>query len=392
MNFLRVLLAGGVVLTVLPLHAVYAPVPEQEQGKSLVFSLKSGLLYDTNLFAASSTNVESSVFQFIPKAAYNASVTDQTFVSASYQLTLEHFDNRPGDKTLDSHEAMARVAHSFSPGTTLDVLDVFSVSRNPESLLNGLPVNSDQSLNRNELNLNLTTTPTAKAALVAKARSVSIDYRDSTVGRGLDRFENIYGVSGSYAFLPEVKGVAEVRHQDVYYKKLGEIRNKSSNYLMAGADYAVARKLTASGRLGAEWRHREAERSSTSPYAELSLKYDYTQDSFVSGGYTYALEESSDSTRFNDSKVNRAFASVQHHLTALIVASGSVTYESSVLQGRRGESNIDENTFRSGAALSYLPTKNWLVSASYDYDRINSDDHGREFVRHRVGVSASYSF
>jgi opacity protein-like surface antigen len=392
MNFLRVLLAGGVVLTALPLHAVYAPVPEQEQGKSLVLSLKSGLVYDTNLFASASANVESSIFQLIPKAAYNASVTDQTFLSASYQLTFEHFDNRPGDKTLDSHEAMARVAHSFSPGTTLDVLDVFSVSRNPESLLNGLPVNSDQSLNRNELNVNLTTAPTAKATLVAKARSVSIDYRDASVGRGLDRFENLYGLSGSYAFLPEVKAVAEIRHQDVYYKKLGEIRNKSSDYLMAGADYAFAKKLTASGRLGSEWRHRDAEQSSTSPYAELSLKYDYTQDSFVSGGYVYTLEESSDITRFNDSKVNRGFVTVQHHLTALIVASGSVTYESSVLQGRRTVSNIDENTFRSGAALSYLPTKNWTVSGSYDYDQVNSDDRGRAYVRHRVGVSASYSF
>lgn len=392
MNFLRVLLAGGLLLAASPAHAVYAPIPEQEQGKTLVLTLKSGFSYDTNLFAAASKNVESSIFLIAPKAAYNASLTDQTFLSLSYQLTLEHFDNRPGDKTLDGHEVTARVAHAFTPATTLDVLEVFQASRNPESLLNGLPLNSDQSNNRNEVNATFTTAPTAKTGLTVKARTVNYDYRDAALSRSLDRIENLYGFSGSYAILPELKAVAEARHQDVFYSKLGETKNKNSDYLMGGVDYAFAKKLTASARAGAEWRHRDAERSSTSPYAEFSMKYDYTETSFLSGGFMYTLEETSDTTRFTDTKVNRVFVSAQHHLTALVVASGSLTYESSVLQGRRGQANIDEKTTRAGAALSYLPTKNWTLSASYDVDNVSSDDRGRDMVRHRVGVSASYSF
>ncbi len=392
MNFLRVLLAFGVLLAAAPLRAVYAPVPEQEQGKSLTLTLKAGLYYDTNLFAAAAKNVESSVFQVAPKAAYNASVTAQTFFSASYQPTIEHFDNRPGDKTLDSHEAMVRLAHAFSKASTLDIVEVFNASRNPESLLNGLPVNSDQSNNRNELNGTFSTAPTSKTGLTVKTRFVNFDYRDSVVGRGLDRMENVYGLSGSFAFLPEVKAVAEVRHQDVYYSKLGETKNKSSNYLMGGVDYAFAKKLTAGARAGAEWRKRKGETDTTSPYFEGSLKYDYTETSFLSGGLMYTLEEPSDTARFTDSEVTRVFVSVQHNLTALIIASGSITYESSVLNGRQTVADVDENTVRTGVALSYVPTKNWLLSANYDLDHVRSDDRGRELVRHRVGVSASYSF
>jgi len=392
MNFLRVLLAGGLLLSASPAHAVYAPVPEQDQGKSLVLTLRSGLSYDTNVFGAASRNVESSIFTVAPKAAYNASLANQTFFSTSYQLTFEHFDNRPGDKNLDSHELTARGAHEFSRTTTLDVLDVFQVSRNPESLLNGLPVNSDQSNNRNELNATFATAPTAKAGVVVKARSVNYDYRDAVLGRTLDRLENLYGLSGTYAVLPEVKAVGELRHQDVFYRKQGEFKNKSSDYLMGGVDYAFAKKLTASGRLGAEWRHREAERATTSPYAEFSLKYDYTETSFLSAGFMRTLEESSDTTRFTDIKVNRVFASVQHQVTALIVASGSITYESSVLQGRRGQLNIDEDTTRAGVGISYLPTKNLTITASYDLDDVRSGERARTQVRHRVGVSASYSF
>jgi opacity protein-like surface antigen len=392
MNFPRALIAGGLLLTASAARAVYAPVPEQELGKSLVISVKSALAYDTNLFAASAKNVESSVFQVAPKIAYNASVTDQTFLSLSYQATVEHFEDRPGDRTLDSHEAMVRVAHAFSQTATIDVLDVFQALRNPESLLNGLPVNTDQSNRRNELNATISVAPTAKTGITAKARNTLLDYRDAALGRSLDRTENLLGLSGYYAVLPEVKAVVEARHQDVYYRKTGETKNKTSEYLMAGVDYAFAKKITASARAGAEWRQRDAEQSTTAPYAELSLKYEYLAASFLSGGVVFTLEETSDLARFNDTKVNRAFINVQHHVTALIVASGSLIVESAELQGRRGQLDLAEDTVRAGAALSYLPTKNWTIAASYDVDRVRSEDRTREMVRHRVGLTASYAF
>lgn len=392
MNLLRVFLVAGLLLAANPARAVYAPVPEQDQGKSLVVTLRSGLSYDTNIFGAATRNVESGVFTLAPKVAYNASVTANTFVSTSYQLTLDHFENRPGDQLLDSHEVTARAAHAFSSVSTLDVLDVFTATRNPESLLSGLPLNADQSNNRNELNGTFSTAPTPKSNITVKARNVIYDYRDATLGRSLDRIENLYGLSGSYAVLPEVKAVGELRRQDVFYRKLGEVKNKTSDYLMGGVDYALAKKLSATGRLGAEWRHRDAERSTTTPTAEFSLKYDYTETSFVSAGFMYTLEETSDPARYTDTKVRRVFASVQHHLTALIVASGSLTYEPSVLQGRRGTTNVDEKTTRAGVALTYLPTKAWVVSAHYDVDDVNSGERARDMTRHRVGVSATFSF
>jgi hypothetical protein len=161
---------------------------------------------------------------------------------------------------------------------------------------------------------------------------------------------------------------------------------------MGGVDYAVARKLSLSSRLGIEWRQRAAQRDATAPFAEFSAKYDYTENSFLIAGFGYNLEETSDTVRFNDSKAKRLFVNVQHALTALIVASGSVTYEPSTLQGKRGVANVDEDTVRVGGALSYLPTKNWIISASADYDRTNSDDPVRNLKRKRAGLTATYTF
>jgi predicted porin len=392
MSYLSRALVVVTLAAAVPAFGVYAPIPEQEQGKDFTFSLRAGLAHDSNLFGAAGNEVGSAVWTIAPRAAYNASLRNQTFFSASYGLTLDQFDNRPGDKLLDSHEAALRLAHAFSKATKLDVRNVFSIARNPESLLSGVRVNTDQSFTRNQFDARAVTPLSAKISGTAKFRSILLEYRDTPLGRSLDRVENLYGLAADYAVLPEVKAVVEYRHQDVFYTKLGELKNKRSDYVMSGVDYELARKLAVSGRLGAEWRSRRNERDTTSPYFEFSAKYDYTERSFLAGGVVYTIEETSDTARFNDTKLYRGFVSIQHAVTAMIVASGSLTYEPAKLQGRRGQVDLDERTVRGGAAVSYLPTRNWSVSANVDYDRVRSDDRVRSLSRTRIGLSASYTF
>jgi long-subunit fatty acid transport protein len=104
------------------------------------------------------------------------------------------------------------------------------------------------------------------------------------------------------------------------------------------------------------------------------------------------LEEASNVAQFTDTLVNRVFVNIQHAISAMIVASASFTYEPSTLQGRAGQVDVDENTTRVGFALSYLPTQHWSVSASFDNDRVKSDDPARGLKRQRYGIFAAYSF
>jgi opacity protein-like surface antigen len=374
------------------LRGVYAPVPENEQGKDFVLSVKGGLAHDSNLFGAATNAISSAILTLAPRATYNRSLTDQTFLSASYGLTLDQFDNRPGDKLLDSHDLNLRLAHAFSKKTTIDVNESLSIARNPESLLAGIRLNMDQSYTRNQIDGRFETPLAAKLGLTAKLRSVYYEYREAVLGRSLDRIENLYGLSADYAVLPETKAVVEYRHQDIYYTKMGEAKNKTSEYLMGGVDYEVARKLTLNGRLGIEWRSRRSERDAMAPYLELSAKHDYAEKSFILGGLGYSIDETSNTATYNDAKIYRLFVSLRHSLTALIVASGSVSFEPSTLQGRRGQADVDETSVRMGAALSYLPTRNWIVSASFDYDRVRSDEATRALRRTRFGLNATHSF
>jgi long-subunit fatty acid transport protein len=74
------------------------------------------------------------------------------------------------------------------------------------------------------------------------------------------------------------------------------------------------------------------------------------------------------------------------------VGSASIDYEPATLNGRPGQANVTEDSTHAGLALTYLPTKNWTVTASYDYDFIDSGINYRGMNRSRLGVSATVVF
>jgi hypothetical protein len=393
MNLPRRLLFVAFVTAASSARAVYAPLPEQELNKDLTVSLRAGVSHDSKIYGAQNGAIASTVYEASPRLAYNGSLTDQTFGAFAYTLTIDHFVDRPGDKTLDSHDLMARFAHAFTPTTNIDIVEQYQIAKNPESLLAGLPVNTNQSFKRNELDGRFVTSPKPKFGTTLKFRSINFDYDNPSLGANLDRTENLYGVAATYDVVPEMKAAIEYRREDIRYRTGGATKDKNTDFVMGGIDYAVAKKFSFSGRLGNQWRSRSAAASTEGPYAELSGKYDYAERSFIAGGYVYTLEESSNVADYTDTKVNRLFVNVQQAVTALIVASASFTYEPSQLQGRPGvHANADETTRRAGLALTYLPTAHWSVSASFDYDKVSSEDPNRGQKRTRYGVSAGLTF
>jgi hypothetical protein len=373
-------------------RAVYAPIPDQQQGQAVSVSIETGISYNTNIFGASSGAIGSTIFEVSPKLSFNSSLTDETFFSADLQPTADYFENRPGTKDVYSVETDAKLAHKFSATSIGDVSDQYSYDQNPEALLNGAPVNTDQTLQSNEFNTHYSFSPIQKVDLVVKARSVYYDYISPVLGDELNRFENLYGLEGDMELLPTVKLAGEYRHQDVDYSTNPATNNKHTDFLMAGLDYNPGPQMTFSFRVGGEYRHLDSLGTQTTPYAELSAKYDYAKGSYVSVGYTYSLEETSDPIHYEDEKINRMFANIQHAFTPMFVGSASITYSPAQLVGRPGNNGITEDTTGAGVALTYIPTKNWTVSATYDYDDVDSQVSARGFLRSRYGVTATVVF
>ena len=104
MKFIPALLACA-LLPATAVHAVYAPVPEQEQGKDFTVALRSGWSYDSNIFGGASDAISSSIWEVAPRVTYNRSLTAQTFFSGSYGLVADYIERRPGDKLSSSAPA-----------------------------------------------------------------------------------------------------------------------------------------------------------------------------------------------------------------------------------------------------------------------------------------------
>jgi len=377
------------------LVAVYAPIPEIEQGKALTVYLATGAYYDTNIFGSSDNEIGSYVYEFNPSLAFNASLDARTFASAAYRLSYDYMPDRPGKKSLDSHEFFARVAHTFTPQMELDLSDTYQISKNPQSLLPGLAtvVNTDQSYRRNQFDARYATSLTKRTGLTFKGRHTSYDYQEADLARSLNRNEILVGVAASHALLPELQAVLEYRHLVIDYASDGGFKNKQSNFVLIGADRVVTAKFSLSGRIGMEERQREGERRASLPYAELGLKLDYGQGSYVSAGYGYSVEETSNIELYTDMSVNRFFINIQQTIVPKLVATTSVTLEPSKLHGRQGvRPDQSETNLQSGFALIYRASKTWSVSATFDYDHITSDDPFRQLKRSRGGLSAKYVF
>jgi predicted porin len=384
----------GVCLLLLPAlaRAVYAPIPEEEQGQPFVMTVQSSAYYDSNIFGAATGAIDSMVYSIAPKLAFNISVDKQTFVSASYQPTLDYFENRPTDKLLLSNALTARLARAFSDATNIDLDESFHVDRNPQSLLNGQALNTDQSVTWNEFDGRFTSVLGPKTGVVFKYRNIYYDYVDNGLGNSLDRMEHLGGIELNFKLVPEAAVVGEYRYQAINYRVSGVGKDKDSQFVLTGVDYALGKEITLSGRVGLEDRKRTDEASSSSPYAEATFRYSYSDQSFLSCGYTYSLEETDDPAHYTDTKTNRFFVNVQHALTKAVIASASVTVAPATLLGLPGVPNVNETTTRVGAALTYVVRKNFTLSATYDYDDVSSDKAYRDQLRSRVGINASISF
>ncbi len=382
-------------ITTASAFAVYAPIPEQEQGKLLTIYATAGAYYDSNIFGAPSDELSSMVYQVSPRFVFNVSATDQTLVSVSYQLSVDYFADRPGKQFLDSHNASASVRHTFSPRLELELSDSYQLSKNPESLLPGLStvLNTDQSYSLNQFDGRLAANLTKRTGLTLKTRVATFSYDNAVLAEELDRSEYLAGLALTHALLPEIQAVAEYRHQTIRYTDGGETKDKDSDFALVGADYVLSARTALSGRIGAEYRRRKGAGDEAMPYAELAVKADYAKGSYVSAGYGFSVEEVSNLDVYTDMEVHRFFANVQQTLSPRLVATGSLSWEPGRLNGREGVSlDRDETNAKLGLALIYRLNTRWTISATVDRDDVTSDDPGRMLKRTRGGLTVRCVF
>lgn len=391
------LLIGTLALTGLVSQAlaVYAPIPEQEQGNAFSGSLTGGVYYDSNIFGSQDGRVSSVVGEIRPHADYNQSLTDQTFFSVDYDLQVLIFANRPGsDDVITNNRLNARVDHTFAPNLFASISDSFAYIQNPESaVIAGAPLQTDQSYFFNRVELAADWDVTEIWSLGAKYRNQFWFYDDNALANQLDRVMHTAGIDAGYVFLPELTLVGEYRFEFNDYCDNSPPKDSLSNFILAGLDYNLAERLMLMLRGGAELRVRFDNPNRNSPYGEVTAVYELTERSYISGALTYGIFETTDTSQFLDQENLDAQLNIEYFITPLIAVSGSAFYQYAQLNGRPWvAADANEYTYRAGVGITFLPTDNWAIWIDYDYDFVDSQVNGRNQVRNRVGGYARYTF
>lgn len=376
-------------------RAVYAPIPDVEKGRLLTLYLEAGTYYDTNIFGSPADNVESQVFQLQPTAVFNMSASNTTFLTGSYKLSLDYFDNRPGDKMLDSHSLFVRAAHMFSPRFEGEFSDAFQIQKNPATLMPGVAAASipDQSYTYNQFDGKVRYNIDPRNGLKGKLRVSNFWYDNSVLADALDHDEWLIGLEWVRLARKELQACAEVRFRAVRYATEGNLKDKDSYFLLAGADYVVGRGLAFSGRLGGEALQRKDGGDDLLPYVELGVKQDWRDRGFISGGYTVSVQESSNIHAYTDMYVHRFFVNAQRLLAKNITLAGAFDWQPGRLNGREHvAADINEDAIKAGVSLTFSTSRHWSFSFTCDYDKVNSEDPNRELERTRLGISGRWVF
>ena len=385
----------------LPALATYAPIPAVEQGRVFTLYLGAGCYYDTNIFGAANAAIGSLVFQLQPNAVLNFSLADQTLLSASYQASLDYFDSRPGDEFLLSHTITARLAHTFSPRLDAEINDTFQVIKNPESLLPGIAdaiANPDQSLNHNQLEAKAAFTATPRDTIKAVARAGNFFYQNPWLRHDLNLGQYTAALQAIHSVRENLQAIAEYRYGAIRYANDGDLKNKDTHALFAGADYAPTKLTAITARLGIEQLLRKNAPDATLPYIELAVKHDFFNNSFISAGYTFAVQETSGVLTYTDMYAHHFFLNAQHGLTRQLLLTALADWQPSRLNAREPpapgakEPDINETNLKLGIALTFLMGKRWSFSFTCDYDNISSDNPQRNLNRARTGIRGRWIF
>ena len=256
MNFPRVLLVGGLLLAGMLAHA------------------------------------EHFMFQSAWEADWHGALGTRTLRSLRHPLAFDRLNGRPGDKTIDRHEAAGLAAGANSLSPAVDVRAGARASCNPECLLRGAPLS-----------------------------------------RGLVRHENLWRVASGRPVFPERRSFAEDCRPDVFSGKCGKPEEGPSANRMTDVDQACATEF------------------STAPRLKVPLKSVCPGASLLSSSFVQPPDDISDWLRFTDRKGNRIFVADRHRVTALLVASGVLAGEARVSESHRRQRPTEGNDGRVGAAV-----------------------------------------
>lgn len=206
---------------------------------------------------------------------------------------------------------------------------------------------------------------------------------------------------------PQTVLTADYRYADTSGD--GVSSDSTDQYVLGGVEHRFSPNTIGILRAGAQFRDVDDGGTSTSPYLELALNSQVTQQFMVRAFARYGIEvydtvlghPTAGLVEFDDRRTLRVGISSEYALSQMLSLFAGIDYiPTSYEEGRSvstppfigGISDLDEDIFNGYIGLSYKFNDMITGTASYNYTDSSSDVAGRDYDRNRISLGVSAEF
>ena len=397
----------------------------QEQSKWWIVSGSLRGFYDDNSLNQPDELAEESLgVEIHPGISVNIP-GERTLFSASYDLTLNYYNERPSEKIDQTHIFDTRLNHRFSERYDVNAENLFIYSDEP-AVVEGGTVDTvvrrgDASGLRNRALIDFSGKLTPVVGFTAGYKNNFRDYTQTGIGSYsalLDSVDNRFHLDAQlfrsettiyftgYEFgainytssdaigVGIVPGLSREEEVLVYPRT----RNTYSHYFYMGTRQAFTRKLSGAVSVGAQYTdYYNANDSTWSPYLDLKANYTYQQSSSAQIGLSVARSPadigivSQGEELTLDALVGNFYSSISHRFSSRLTGVVLLNFQHSIYNGGTydGESN-DYLTLDS--RVDYKLREYLFLDLGYVWTLYSSTIPNSDFTRNRVyfGIRATY--
>jgi hypothetical protein len=370
--------------------------------------------YDDNMYTQPSgpAKDDSFGFEISPSLGYGRTMENTTF-NISYTYSARWYEARSTDEWDQSHVASLLFSHEFSPRFKLDITDDFVMSQEPAQFgaATGLVTRTEGDNWSNRGMISTSIGITERVSTVLGYRNNLYRYDDPAYEASLDRTEHLPWIDLRVMITPQTVGVIGYQYGIIGYDSDLRLSNglpaSSRDYdvqnIYGGVDHAFNSSFSGSLRAGAQITDYDlvGVETETTPFVDAGLSYVYSPGSSVSAGVRHMLNATDVDVALNQESTV-FYARWTHAITAKVKASALGQFQNSEFNGGRYDGQ-SENFWTVGFDLSYDITTHIALTATYYYDKLDSDvnfnqgvpgapvfNRGYDRNRFYLGVRASF--
>ncbi len=205
-----------------------------------------------------------------------------------------------------------------------------------------------------------------------------------------DYNETVLGTELRYLFSPRYTLLAQLRYSRINYVTT-DGRDADTIFLLLGGEVTLSRRFTGSLLFGGTLRtFNNSGNRATSPYLEMTLSYQLARATLIRFNGRFGFEAPPDEQ--SDLISLRSGLTLVHSFSPRLQANVGLDYVRQTTTTQGVDTSSVTNTIQLSLGMAYNLTRQWTLSANYNYIAQRSTISTSDYYRNQTFIAAAYEF